>query len=347
MQRREFLRSSVGALAGAGMSVSTAFSASGVRPNRTRRILYVLGQFSQATPKSMQGVVETIGHSSFNIVVLSFLQAGMSNGNLTLLYNGNQISSIARQVPALLARLRSGFGATRRVMLSIGGWQQTPTFAAIRSVGVPAFVRQLTDQVIQPLGFDGIDIDLEPQIGGLDQWMNVHHEYGKTLAELTNEYKRVHPAHLVTHAPISVVAAELYVSPTSLPGVTDGLLAATCRRGKNNIDWLNVQFYEGGLIQGGEIAGYYCNSLAAPLIRMQSRPGVSRPLHFLTPLFQPQAKQPLAFCRQTIQAINQRCAGLHSGTIDGVALWDYRQVAPTIHDWSAGLDAALHPQGKL
>ncbi len=292
----------------------------------------------------MQTVVETIGHSSFNIVVLSFLQASMTNGKLTLLYNGNEFSSLAPQVPALLARLRSGFGAPKRVMLSIGGWQQTPTFAAIRNFGVPSFVRQLTDQVIHPLGLDGIDIDLEPQIGGLDQWIAVHHEYGRTLADLTNEYKRIHPAHFVTHAPLSVVAAQLYAKPAPLPGVSDGLLAATRSHEKNNIDWLNVQFYEGGLIAGGDIAGYYRDSLAAPLIGMQSHTGVSSPLHFLTPLFQPEAKQPLAFCQQTIQAIDRRCASLHSGTINGVALWDYRQVAPTIQNWSAGLDAVLHPQ---
>jgi hypothetical protein len=276
------------------------------------------------------------------VLILSFLQANLVGGKLTLLYNGNEFSSLSPQVPALLTRLRSGFGVRKRVMLSIGGWQEQATFEAIRSFGVPAFVRQLTTEVIQPLGLDGIDLDLEPRTGGLDRWIAVHNTYGKTLADLTNEYKRVHPTHWVTHAPPSGVAAELYAKPKAIPGLNGGLLAATRTAHGNNIDWLNVQFYEGGVVGNGDIAGYYRNSLAAPLIAMEKQTGISRPLHFLTPLFQPEAKQPLEFCRQTIQAINDRCANLHAGRVDGVGLWDYRQVAPSIRNWSRGLEAALH-----
>ncbi len=342
MQRREFLRSSFGSLASVAISSHAGFSASRVQSDRTRRILYVLGQFSQATPKSMQAVVESIGRSGFNVAILSFLQAKVAGGKLTLLYNGNEFSLLAPQVPALLAQLRSGFGAPKRVMLSIGGWQETATFEAIRSFGVAAFVRQLNQQVVHPLGLDGIDLDLEPQKGGLDQWMAVHREYGQALAEITNEYKRVHSDHLLTHAPLSILAAELYAKPQPLPGLNDGMLAATRNGGKNNIDWLNVQFYEGGLIAGGDIAGFTCDSLAKPTIAMRAQTGVRNPLHFFTPLFQPQAKQPLAFCQQTIRAIDQRCAGLHAGGVDGVALWDYRQVVNSIDVWSAGLESVLH-----
>ncbi len=342
MQRREFLRSSLGALAVTAIAGASCLASETWVANSTRRILYVLAQFSQATPEAMRNVVETIGGSSFNVLILSFLQASLAGGKLTLLYNGNEFSSLRPEVPALLARLRSGFGARKQVMLSIGGWQQQPTFEAIRSFGVPAFVRQLMKEVIQPLGLDGVDLDLEPQTGGLDKWMAVHDAYGKTLVELTNEYKRVHPTHLVTHAPLSSLAAELYAKPKPLRGVNGGLLAATRTTHGNNIDWLNVQFYEGGLIEGGDIAGYYRDSLAGPLMVMQKQTGVVRPLHFFAPLFQPQAKQPLEFCRQTIEAIDHRCADLHAGRINGVALWDYRQVAPSIRNWSRGLEAALH-----
>ena len=337
MQRREFLE----ALFAAAAFAPHAFA---VQSQETRRILYVLGQFSQATPESMQAAVETIGGSSFNVLILSFLQASQAGGKLTLLYNGNPVSSLSPEVPALLARLRSGFGARKRVMLSIGGWQNVSTFAAIRSVGVVEFVRQLTDQVIHPLGFDGIDIDLEPQTGGIDYWIGIHHDYGKLIVDLTNQYKRVHPTHLVTHSPLSFVAAEVYVKPTTIPGLTSGLLAATRTNQRNNIDWLNVQLYEGGLVPGGDIAGYYRESLAAPLMQIRKQTGIHSPLHFLTPLFEPQAHQPLAFCRQTIDAINQRCATLHAGRISGVALWDYHHIARSIGSWSAGLDATLHKE---
>ncbi len=289
----------------------------------------------------MRTVVETLGGSSFNVLILSFLQANWNHGKLTLLYNGNEFSSLPPQVPALLARLRSGFGSRKQVMLSIGGWQQEPTFAAIRSAGVPAFIRRLTEEAIRPLGLDGIDLDLEPQTGGLDQWMAVHREHGKTIVDLTNEYKRVHPTHVVTHAPTSPVAAEFYAQPAAIQGLQGGLLHAVQTKLGNNIDWLNVQLYEGGIVSGGDIAGYYRDSLVKPLIRIAAQTGVAKPLPFMVPLFEPQANQSLAFCRRTIQSIDDRCSDLQAGRIIGAALWDYRQVAPSIRDWSQGLETAL------
>ncbi len=341
MRRREFLEASSGALAAAVVASNRSVFASAAGPDSTRRILYILGQFADATPESMRTVVETVGQSGFNVLVLSFLQAGFARNKLTLSYNGNEFSSLSPQVPALLRQLRSGFNERKKIMLSIGGWQHLPTFQAIRSMGVPAFVRQLTTEVIAPLGLDGIDLDLEPQAGGLDHWMAVHDEYGKILADVTNEYKRMHPTHFVTHAPLSSIAAELYVKPAPIAGLNGGLLAATKTKYGNTIDWLNVQFYEGGLVEGVGIAEYYRNSLAAPLLGLGKQAGILSPLHFLVPLFQPEAKQPLTFCQQTIAAIDARCADLHAGKLNGVALWDYRQVAPSIGDWSTGLKGSL------
>ncbi|MHB8302190.1 MAG: glycosyl hydrolase family 18 protein [Acidobacteriaceae bacterium] len=308
----------------------------------TRRILYVLGQFSHATPEAMRSATETLGNSGFNVLVLSFLQVGVRAGKLELLYNGNAFPALAPEVPALLSRLRSGFSTRKRLMISIGGWASAQNFEAVRSFGIAAFVRQLTQQVIVPLGIEGIDLDPEPSEGGLDRWMAVHREYGKTLVELTNEYKRVHPTHRVTHAPISPVAAEIYAKQTLLPGLKGSLLEATRTQRGNNIDWLNVQFYEGGLVENGDIAGFYCGSLAAPLLAARQQTGIATPLSFFTPLFEPEAKQPQEFCLRAIAGIDRRCANLHAGEITGAALWDYRQVAPNIADWSRGLHAALH-----
>lgn len=341
MLRRTFLRTSLGALGVASVAPYAIHAAAQKKADSTRRILYVLAQFSQAMPESMRAVVETIGKSGFNIVILSFLQASLTNGKLTLLYNGNDFSLLSPVLPGLLARLRSGFSVQKRLMLSIGGWQQVSTFEAIRSVGVPKFIRQLTEEVIAPLGLEGIDLDLEPQTGGIDHWMAVHHEYGKTLVDLTNEYKRLRPAHLVTHAPLSVVAAKLYAKATPVEGLPEGLLAATRGPHGNNVDWLNVQFYEGGIVENGDIAGYYRDSLAGALTTIKMQTGIANPLHFFMPLFEPQAKQSLAFCKQTIQAIDRRCADLHQGKINGAALWEYRQIASSIGDWSQGLEAVL------
>lgn len=343
MQRRKFLQSSLGALASAVSATRIASAAGAVltRRNPTRRVLYVLGEFTQTDKAAVRSAVETVGASGFNVLILSFVQASASNGKLNLSYNGNAFSSFAPEIPAMLARLRTGFGTRKRILISIGGWASAPNFAAIQSFGAAAFVRQLTDEVIVPLGLDGIDLDAEPTKGCLDQWMGVQREYGSTLVEITNEYKRLHPAHIVTHAPVSSVAAEIYAKGVPLPGLKNSLLQATRTPHGNNVNWLNVQFYEGGLVEGGDIAGFYRDSLAAPLLALRGKAGIERPLHFLTPTFEPEAKQPLEFCRQMIAAIDHRCADLHVGNVDGVALWDYRQIAPSMGDWSQGLEATL------
>ncbi len=341
MNRREFLSSSLAA-ALAGSSIrGMSQRGSGSVPNSPRRILYVMADLTETNPARQRTLVDTLGSSGFNVLILSFLEASMGGGKLSLLYNDNAVASLAPRVPALLAQLRAGFAARKRIQISIGGWGHTPTFGAIRSVGVPAFVRQLTEEIIAPLGLDGIDIDLEPQQGGLENWIGVHRDYGKTIVDLTNEYKRVHPTHLVTHAPISPVAAEMYVKAMSVEGRKISLLEGTRTPRGNNVDWLNVQFYEGGVVVEGTIADYYRTQLAGPLSTTPDQFGISQPLHFLTPTFEPQAKQPLEFCQQTIAAINQSCADLQAGKLNGVALWDYRQVAPDINGWSRGLEAAF------
>ena len=342
MQRREFL-SSMAAAAAVALSTGRSFSQDALSPlpDRSRCILYVMAELVETNSAKLRAMVDTLGDSGFNVLVLSFLQAGMENGKLSLLYNGNAVSSFAPQVPVLLAQLRTGFATRRRIQISIGGWGHTPTFAAIRSAGVPAFVRQLTEEVITPLGLDGIDLDLEPQKGDLENWIAVHRDYGKVIVDLTNEYKRVHPTHLVTHAPISPVVAEIYMKPSSIPDLKGNLLQATRTPQGNNIDWLNVQFYEGGVVPQGSIADFYRTILAGPLFSMHDQVGISQPLHFLTPTFEPQAKQPLEFCQQTLAAIHARCADLHVRQGNGVAIWDYQQVESAIGQWSTGLEAAL------
>lgn len=340
MRRRDFLRSSLGALAGATVAARAQAMTAG--HEQSRRILYVYGQFVDASPEQMIAAVETLGASGFNVLILSFLQATPAAGKLQLSYDGSAFRSLSPQVPALMRRLRSGFGVRKRLMLSIGGWGNLATFEAIRSFGIPAFVRQLTEEAILPLGLDGIDLDLEPQTGGLENWFAVQREYGKAIVELTNEYKRVHRTHLVTHAPISTVAAKFYARPAAMDGLSGGLLRATRTVRGNNIDWLNVQLYEGGALEGGDIAGFYRDSLVKPLMEIAATGGIRQALPFLVPLFEPGAKQPLTFCRRTIAAINARCADLHQGRVEGAALWDYKQVARSIQGWSEGLEAAFN-----
>lgn len=350
MQRREFLASSLAAAAALAIDPlgSEVLAASSSAAAGSRLILYLMAQLTGTDSSSLRSAIDTLGPSGFQVVVLSFLQAsvaggdGRGGGKLILLYNDQAISSFLPGIAELLARLRSGYGTQKRIQISIGGWGHTPTFAAIRSVGVAAFVRQLTEEVIVPLGLDGIDLDLEPQQGGLENWRSVHQEYGSTLVDLTNAYKRLHPRHLVTHAPISGMAAEMYVKPAEIPGVGGSLLEATRGPQGNHIDWLNVQFYEGGQVTEGSIADYYRAKLAGPLWEQRDRFGIMQPLHFLTPTFEPAAKQPVQFCRETLAAIDARCADLHGGRLNGVALWDYHQIATRVEDWAGGLQSALN-----
>ncbi|MGC9291912.1 MAG: glycosyl hydrolase family 18 protein [Acidobacteriaceae bacterium] len=352
MQRRAFLQSAffAGAISVVGRPLGrSALLAADVRPtqpNATRRNLYILGQFEQTDPAKLDAVVASLGQSSFNVLTLAFLGIDASQSRPQLLYNGHSFAALSPRLPEMFQHLRTGSGLPRKVLLSIGGWKNTAVFAAIRSMGAPAFVRQLTQEVIAPLHLDGIDLDLEPMQGGLEQWSAAHREYSATLVALTNEYKRVHPSHVVSHAPIAPVAAEFYAKDTAIDGLGKGLLASTRTRNGNHVDWLNVQLYEGGKIGGGsseEIASFYKTSLAVPLLQMRAQTGIAQPLHFLQPTFDPGSNppQPLEFCAQTLRSIREQCAPLHAGALGGVSLWQYQQVQPGISAWSKGLEEAL------
>jgi hypothetical protein len=355
MQRRAFFKSAFfagaatvagGRLPQLGWPALLAEGVSAPQRNATRRNLYILGQFEQTDPAKLDAVVASLGQSSFNVLTLAFLGINASQGRPQLLYNGHSFAALSPRLPGMFQHLRTGSGLPRKVLLSIGGWKNTTVFAAIRSMGVPAFVRQLTQEVIAPLHLDGIDLDLEPMQGGLDQWSAAHREYSATLVALTNEYKRVHPSHVVSHAPIAPVAAEFYTKDTAIDGLGKGLLASTRTRNGNHVDWLNVQLYEGGKIGGGsseEIASFYKASLAVPLLQMRDQTGIAQSLHFLQPTFDPdsQPPQPLEFCEQTVRSIREECAPLHAGVLGGVSLWQYQQVLSGVSTWSKGLEEAL------
>lgn len=317
----------------------------------TQRNLYILGQFEQTGPAKLDAVVSALQQSSFNVLTLAFLGIDTTQGRPQLLYNGHAFTALSPRLPDLFRQLRRGGSVPRKVLLSIGGWKNTAVFAAVRSMGVAAFVRQLTQDVVAPLGLDGIDLDLEPMEGGLDHWTAMHREFAPTLVALTNEYKRVHPTHVVSHAPIAPVAAEFYAGDTPMDGAGQGLLSATRTRSGNNVDWLNVQLYEGGKIGNGsatEIASYYKESLVVPMMQARANTGIARPLGFLHPTFDPDSSppQPLDLCAQTIRGIQQECAPLRAGALGGVSVWQYAQVLPEMAAWSAGLETSLEQDAK-
>ena len=339
MKRRQFLQTTGLASAAWLCCGQRIWSESTIK---TRRNLYVLGQFEQTEEARLNAVAATLAGSQFNVFTLAFLGVDLSQGKLQLLYNGHAFSALSPRLSEILRRLQGG--GIRKILLSIGGWQSANTFAVIRSTGIPAFVQQLTQQVITPLGLDGIDLDLEPMQGGLDQWMATYREHGATLALLTNEYKRIHPSHIVSHSPIAPVAAELYAKNVAMDDLRDGFLSSTrTMHGSNNINWLNVQLYEGGAVVGGDIATYYKESLVQPLLPLRKKTGIQHPLDFLQPTFQPLSKPPqsMEFCRQALIEINARCATLQGGRLQGVSLWEYKQIAAEISAWSQSMEEAL------
>ena len=341
MNRRRFLQSA------AALAITTRTTLAAGMPD-TRRNLYILGQVHETKDAQLDALTQTLASSNFNVLTLAFLGVVGAPNNLQLLYNGHAFPALSPRLPQIFHQLRNGGSPRRKILISIGGWASADSFVLIRSAGVPAFVRQLSQQVIVPLGLDGIDLDLEPMQGGLDRWSAAYRDHGATLAAITVEYKRLHPTHVVTHSPITPVAVKFYANATPLGPLDKSLLASTRTASGlgNHIDWLNVQFYEGGAVAANDaaaIAAACKDSLVAPLLALRHQIGIPQPLSFLQPTFQPNTHpaQSLDFCAQALHAINSACAPLHAGTLRGVSLWEYKQLLPNLANWSSTMQNAL------
>ncbi len=336
MNRRAFLQS-------AALSLLAARTALAASPARQHRNLYILGQFEQTKDNALDTLVQTLANSSFNVFTLAFLGITGKSNNLQLLYNGHAFTALSPRLPKIFRQLRSGSAVPRKILLSIGGWASADSFSLLRSAGISAFVQQLTEQVIAPLGLDGIDLDLEPMQGGLHNWFAAYRDHGTTLAAITNEYKRLHPTHTVTHSPTTPVAAEFYAKASSILNSTRIHPAS---RAGNHVDGLNVQLYEGGIVGANDsaaLAAAFQDSLVMPLLALREKTGIAQPLSFLQPTFEPNAHpaQPEDFCVQTLRAIQSACAPLHAGRLQSVSLWEYKQVLPNLAAWSTAMQNAL------
>ncbi|HXR97627.1 MAG TPA: glycosyl hydrolase family 18 protein [Terriglobales bacterium] len=279
----------------------------------SRRILYVAGRPT--------ATVSRLGPSAFNVVNLAFLNARMMKGKVRFHYRP------LAGVRAAIQALQRNYQVKKKVLLSLGGWGNRSTFEAARAVGVSAFLQQLDDEFVLPLGLDGIDLDLEPSTAAENTpagWRAVHDELGATLVGLSNGYKQRHPGHLVTHAPIASVAAALYVRDGKLRGIKGPLLQAA-----PGIDWLNVQFYEAGDVQPRSLEEFYDRQLAQPLKEL----GFARPGEKVFPGFEPRWHQSRAICEAALRSLN--------GAARGAFIWDYRQIAADVAGWGAGLEQAL------
>lgn len=303
-----------------------------------------------------ESVVARLGPSRFNVVILAFLYARVRGGRLQLTYNGVPFARLPGQLPHELRRLRVGYPVRKRLLLSLGGWGNAGSFAAIRAVGVESFLRQLDEEAVGPLGLAGLDLDLEPGTvaeNTASGWRAVHEEFGATLVGITNGYRARHPDHYVTHAPIASVAAGLYARDAGLKAAPGGLFTA-CRRpgGGNNISWLNVQFYEAGdplsakapaiwgqPARAETIAGFYQSELLQPLLAARGSNGLEHPAQALAPGFEPRYHQDLSFCAATLREIVEETAAW--GPPAGAFLWEYGQIANEVEAWGREMERGL------
>lgn len=338
LTRRRFLADSGGAALALGWSARRLW-----RPPAPRRILYVAGRLSGQNPAVIRSTVDGLGASAFNVAILAFVYARFRAGRLRLTYNGTPFARLHPTLALELRRLRRDFGAPRTILLSLGGWGNRATFEAIRSAGVEAFLRQLEDEAIAPLGIGGLDLDLEPSTAAENTaagWHAVHDDLGTTLVEITNRYRARHPDHVVTHAPIASVAAALYARDGRVRGVPGGFFAASRRSGGgNNISWLNVQFYEAGDPKPQSIPDFYRTQLLAPLLASRAATGLAAPWQALAPGFEPRYHQDLAVCTADLEQILASTAAW--GPPAGAFLWQYGQIAGALGAWGAGLRRAL------
>jgi chitinase len=306
LNRREFL-----VAAGAWAALPRWADASSL----SRRGVYVAG--------TLAATVARLGPSAFNVVNLAFLNARVVKGDVRFHYRP------LTGVRAAVRALQRDYPVKKKVLLSLGGWGNRVTFDAARAAGVSAFLEQLDEEYVLPLGVDGIDLDLEPTTAAENTpagWRAVHDELGATLVALSNGYKRRHPGHLVTHAPIASVAAELYVRDGKLRGVPGPLLKAA-----PSIDWLNVQMYEAGDVQPSSIADFYQRQLIQPLAAQ----GFAHPGEKLFPGFEPRWHQPRATCAAALRSLQ--------GVARGAFVWDYHQIAADVAGWGQAFEQALEP----
>jgi len=194
-----------------------------------------------AIEQHIEKTVTELSGLAWNVYILAFLHVHARSGPMELFFNGSPVEKLYPGLGQQLARLKA---SGKRLLISIGGWDNACDFDGIHDVGVAAFLVQARQQVITPLGLDGIDLDLEPTSDdpGIycppdPDWYSVYQRLSPVLVELSNQAAA--GGLLVSHAP-AVYIPQFYTDP-------GGILAGTRRpSGGNSISFLNYQTYGGG-----------------------------------------------------------------------------------------------------
>lgn len=193
-----------------------------------------------AIQQQIESTVTELSKLPWNVYILAFLHVHAQTLPMQLVYNGTPVASLYPGLGAELAKLKA---AGKRLLISIGGWDNACDFSGIQTVGVAAFLTQAQQQVIGPLGLDGIDLDLEPtQDSGYycpvePSWNGVYEKYSPVLVELSNQAAAA--GLVVSHAPAMYMDSTYYTGP-------NGILVGTKQGTGNSIAFLNYQTYGEG-----------------------------------------------------------------------------------------------------
>ncbi|MTI00564.1 glycosyl hydrolase family 18 protein [Roseibium sp. RKSG952] len=203
----------------------------------SRNVIYTLG---------LDQAYGADGFAPFTHVIAGFLMFDV-NEQQQLVVNGSPEFTNFTGTSGLISSLRQ-MGI--KVMFSVGGQTATTSGWQAAAADVNAAAKALVDYA-EHWQLDGFDIDWEDYING------PQYDCVAFLSGISSALKALRPAYLVSHAP---------QAPYLYPGWSDfkdGLYQGVMAKAGNNIDWLNIQYYnnpwyvgQGAAEQQQKVAGF-------------------------------------------------------------------------------------------
>jgi glycosyl hydrolase family 18 (putative chitinase) len=189
-------------------------------PNVT---LYAYG-FDGDAEKVGQEVAD-IGPTLFDVVIMAFIHVDEGGG---LRLGSTPVEQLWPGLPDAIEQLKTGYTVPKRVLMSIGGWDNANDWVNLGKYSSQAIANLVS--FAQSHNIDGIDLDFEGGPNGYDETCK------QVVAKTVGAYKG--------QVPVSVVTMPPYMDEDWWAG-PGGVLALTAVGGRNLVDWFNVQFYVG------------------------------------------------------------------------------------------------------
>lgn len=274
-------------------------------------ILYAYG--FDGSKQQVAKEVDDIGGSDFDVVIVPFIHIH-DDGSLYL--NDTPVTDLGSWWGDAIAQLKSGFSVQKRVLVSIGGWDNANDWTLLGQ-DMPLVIGNLVDFTAAN-NIDGIDLDFE---GGTDG-------YGETskatVAGAARSFKEQVPDGIVTAPPY--MDQDFWAGP-------GGVLAQAAGGGASPFDWWNVQFYVGDSNAAPDEYVTTFEAWATPIAGEGN--GVADANAFVAPgcngaTFTPaQLSTGLADVRQA------------HPTVGGGFVWEYTSLQGPAADWASAIRSAL------